>query len=240
MSKGIFLAPFSYYVGKSKIAHLYPPPKFDTIIEPFAGVAAYAFRYWERDVIVNDLDPMTTAMWAFLTDPQAADFVERLVPAKVTVGMRVSEILPEDAPRGLVGLLQAEAVQGIQGTALRDKITACGVRQWNRALKYKLLEIVIPRVRHWRVSADHYKNLPNMAATWFVDPPYNNPAGAIYRTVDVNYEYLAEWCRTRTGQTIVCENVGATWLPFAHLTKANGFRPAAQQLRKPEAIWTNG
>ena len=29
---------FSYYGSKSKIVHLYPTPKFDKIIEPFAGI----------------------------------------------------------------------------------------------------------------------------------------------------------------------------------------------------------
>ena len=28
---------FSYYGSKSKIAHLYPAPQYDRIIEPFAG-----------------------------------------------------------------------------------------------------------------------------------------------------------------------------------------------------------
>jgi site-specific DNA-adenine methylase len=33
---------WSYYGGKSKIVQYYPDPKYDTIIEPFAGSAQYS------------------------------------------------------------------------------------------------------------------------------------------------------------------------------------------------------
>lgn len=40
-----YSAIFGYYGSKSKIAQHYPSPWFDTIIEPFAGSAAYSARY---------------------------------------------------------------------------------------------------------------------------------------------------------------------------------------------------
>jgi len=56
----------------------------------------------------------------------------------------------------------------------------------------------------------------------------------------VDYERLASWCRTRKGQTIVCENEGATWLPFEPflVTKANESKTGGKRSR--EAIWTGG
>jgi site-specific DNA-adenine methylase len=76
-----FTSPFSYYGAKSKVSHLYPAPVHDTVIEPFAGAACYSFRYAERRVILNDLDPSTASIWRFLTSKSAADVVERLVPS---------------------------------------------------------------------------------------------------------------------------------------------------------------
>jgi hypothetical protein len=236
-----FTAPFSYYGGKSKLAHLFPAPKHDLVIEPFAGGASYAFRYWERQVVLNDLDPATAAIWRFLTSDTAADVVERLVPATVDAGMRVSEILPTTAHRGLFGLLQAEANQGTQGTgAGRDKITERGAVIWNRALKRKLLEEVIPRVGHWETSCVDYQELPNRRATWFIDPPYANVAGQRYRTCVVDFPVLAQWCRKRIGQTIVCENEGADWLPFRVLADRRGFHTSHQKSKAREVVWVNG
>jgi hypothetical protein len=36
----------------------------------------------------------------------------------------------------------------------------------------------------------------------------------------LDYEALGAWCRSRPGQRIVCEQAGATWLPFRHLQGA--------------------
>jgi hypothetical protein len=50
----------------------------------------------------------------------------------------------------------------------------------------------------------------------------------------VDYEALANWCRERRGQKIVCEPEGAAWLPFQHLRLARnsiGHETA-------EVIWT--
>ena len=45
---------FSYYGSKSKLVDYYPPPKFDKIIEPFAGSARYSLKYWQNDILLID------------------------------------------------------------------------------------------------------------------------------------------------------------------------------------------
>jgi len=45
---------FNYYGSKSKIIHLYPKPIFNKIIEPFAGSARYALKYFDREVLLVD------------------------------------------------------------------------------------------------------------------------------------------------------------------------------------------
>ncbi len=54
-----------------------------------------------------------------------------------------------------------------------------------------------------------------------------------------SFATLAEWCRTRIGQVMVCENEGATWLPFEPFLaiKGNESRHGGKVSR--EAIWTN-
>jgi hypothetical protein len=70
-------------------------------------------------------------------------------------------------------------------------------------------------IRHWQIVEGEYWQAPEVQATWFVDPPYQE-AGKLYRcdSSGIDYGHLAQWCRSRYGQTIVCENEGATWLSF--------------------------
>jgi hypothetical protein len=64
--------------------------------------------------------------------------------------------------------------------------------------------------------------------------------GRRYRFSDVDYDALAPWARRRQGQVIVCENEGATWLPFQPFrkTKANESRHGHKV--SAEAVWMSG
>lgn len=50
----------------------------------------------------------------------------------------------------------------------------------------------------------------------------------------MDFDALATWCRSRTGQVIVCEQQGATWLPFTPLADALN----SQGKIKTEVIWS--
>lgn len=39
---------WSYYGSKANVIGWYPPPMHDKIIEPFAGTARYALKYWDE------------------------------------------------------------------------------------------------------------------------------------------------------------------------------------------------
>ena len=78
--------------------------------------------------------------------------------------------------------------------------------------------------------------MPNENATWFIDPPYEF-GGEHYKngTKDIDFAILGDWCKSRNGQTIVCENMKANWLPFKPMVKIQG----ACQTFTTEAIWSN-
>jgi site-specific DNA-adenine methylase len=57
---------FYYYGRKERIFNKYPKPKHDTIIEPFAGSAAYSMNYYERDVILVEKDEKIASLWQYL------------------------------------------------------------------------------------------------------------------------------------------------------------------------------
>lgn len=112
----------------------------------------------------------------------------------------------------------------------------------------RLLPHVAGRVK---VIHGDYTNAPNVAATWFIDPPYQphadkatssgtaNPQGMGYavgcKSSDLDYLDLGAWCRSRLGQTIVVEQEGADWLPFQSLRR---WTADSQGQHKTEMLWT--
>ena len=80
-----------------------------------------------------------------------------------------------------------------------------------------------------------YDEIQNQEATWFIDPPYQF-GGEYYikSNKHLNFEKLGDWCQSRSGQVIVCENTKATWLPFYPMRDMQG-----SQYKTTEAIWSN-
>ena len=54
--------------GKWRSAPRYPQPRYQTIIEPFAGSAGYSLRYVDRDVILIDKDEIIAGTWHYLVN----------------------------------------------------------------------------------------------------------------------------------------------------------------------------
>ena len=104
---------------------------------------------------------------------------------------------------------------------------------WTPALRARVANQV-EQIRHWIVIEGDYTLAPDMQATWFVDPPYNNKAGSYYVHSDVDYADLASWCKSREGQVIVCENEGATWAPFQTFAT---FQPGINGQGSREVVW---
>ena len=123
-----------------------------------------------------------------------------------------------------------------QLSAGRRKLAAMGRRfeGWNAAQRERLARQA-PLVRHWTIIEGEYTDAPNIEATWFVDPPYANTAGRQYVHADVDYETLGAWCEDREGQVIVCENDGATWLPFRQFAT---LKAGVNGHGSKEVIWT--
>jgi hypothetical protein len=220
------LTTFSYYGGKSKVAGRYPAPKGRRIIEPFAGAAAYSWRHRQgRDVWVNDIDPITISIWRFLQSDDAIGWLQSL-PLSIEHAQSIDSIAP-DAPIGLIELIRAEMSRGTQGR--KDKaarVTAFGAHYYRPRFAARMA-VVATAVKGWWITSLDYSQIKDEEATWFIDPPYNNWAGARYRHSSVDYAHLSEWCLSRSGQVIVCEAQGATWLPFTPLSDLRSGRQTA-------------
>lgn len=226
---------FSYYGGKWRdTIKLYPAPKHDTIVEPFAGSAGYSLRYANKKVILCEIDPVLSEVWKFLLKAKPKDILD--IPDLDPEGT-VDDLNISQEARWLVGLWLN------RGTASPRKSPSKWMRDgirpgsfWGERVR-QTIATQVESIRHWKLLNCSYVDCPTPpeGATWFIDPPYE-AAGRHYRfgSEQIDYKELASWCRSRPGQVIVCENEGAGWLPFKPLADVKTTRG---DRRSKEVIW---
>lgn len=221
---------WSYYGSKSKIINLYPPPKYGKVIEPFAGTARYALKYFDRDVLLVDKYEVIVKIWKWLQKCSKQDITG--LPHFLKETDRVSAYNLCEEANLLMGFLVAKASQ-----APRDKPTSRATTSRPNNINHQLKFIAsnLPKIKHWHIQQGSYEDIENQEATWFIDPPYQ-VGGYVYveNNKDLDYSKLAEWCMSRHGQSIVCENTKADWLPFYPMKNVKG-----SIHKSTEAIWSN-
>lgn len=236
---------FSYYGSKWRLARYYPPPRYATIVEPFAGSAGYSLLYPDRAVVLVDKDPVVAGLWNYLIRVPASEIMR--IPALVR---NVDEDLagwPQEA-RWLVGFWMN------RGSRTPCKTLGKWGRQvqsgrytglfWREKVRTRVASQV-ERIRHWRARCGTYRDAPDIEATWYVDPPYQ-AMGKYYRmgARDIDFADLGAWCRSRRGQVMVCENAGARWLPFRFFrrqwsgNRIRGIRRYSSAAHGTEVVWT--
>jgi site-specific DNA-adenine methylase len=225
---------FCYYGGKNRVGRSYPRPVNNIIIEPFAGCAGYSVSWNATHVHLSDLDERVCGVWEYLIASSARDILA--LPDRVD---HVDDIHACQEAKWLIGwwLNKGCAYPMKQPSTWMKQYTAPN-SWWGPAIKARLAEQVI-NIKHWTIKKCCYTEVDNKQATWFVDPPYNNKAGKYYKHNDIDYPTLAEWCKQRQGQVIVCENAGADWLPFKSFKdiKSSGRRKDGVKVSK-EVMWT--
>jgi hypothetical protein len=209
---------------------LYPPPEHDLIIEPFAGSARYALKYFDHTVHLYDPSPYVCEVWKYLIAASPLDVLGLPdVPSKVHL----------DTIKGLT-----EAERYLIGFHLcrgkaKPRTTGHGQNSWDRD-KQRIAKDLY-KVKHWKIHESSYVTIANDVATWFIDPPYQavnvKSNGDRYPHNSIDYDYLSKWTREREGQVIACEMEGADWLPFGTLkeTTANSNNRTAKSYK--ELVW---
>jgi hypothetical protein len=231
------LRPFwAYYGGKWRAAPRYPRPIYETIIEPFAGAAGYALRYPERKVILVEKNAKVAAVWRYLLRVTSSEV--RALPL-LGDGQTVDDLSVCEEARYLIGFwLNKGAASPCKSPSAWMRAGTHASSFWGPQVRERVAAQV-DHIRHWRLIEGDYTDAPDVEATWFIDPPYIE-AGKLYPTKVASFAALAEWCRTRTGQVMVCENEGATWLPFQPFLAIKGNQSHHGGKVSREALWTNG
>ena len=216
-----------YFGSKSNLAGKYPPPKHSKIIEPFAGSARYSLKYYNRDILLIDKYPVIIEIWHYLQNASENDI---LGLPKIQKGQKVSDFTLSDIEAKFMGFL----VQASQGQPRNATGTLNGI-DVERDLKRIAKNLF--KIKHWVIKDGSYEDLENEEATWFIDPPYQYGGEHQYKfgNKQIDFVKLAEWCKNRKGQSIVCETTKADWLDFKPMVKNFG----SNCTNTTEAIWSN-
>jgi site-specific DNA-adenine methylase len=221
---------FKYMGGKWRVAKHYPRPRYGTVVEPFAGSAGYS-SYWVDSIdkaILNDLDPKLASIWRWLIRAEREEILELPLLA-------VGEAIPDWVTGARREFLARRSMSSAKPWY---KWTALGY--FTQAVKARVADD-LAKIRTWESHNLDYKELPDIEATWFIDPPYVGRLGGMYEFGNKWFDYsaLADWCMSRRGQVIVCENEGADWLPFRQLATVRGCVRSGKEMASREVIWTN-
>lgn len=222
---------WSYYGAKTNIVNFYPKPKHDKIIEPFAGSARYALKYFDREVLLVDKYEVVVKIWKWLQICSSSDILS--LPRQLKPGQTLNDFSFDcDEAKLLMGFLIKKAVER-PATKPTQWVTVHRPNFTNFSLQR--IAKNLDKIRHWEIIHGTYEDIPNQEATWFIDPPYVVGGKAyVMGSRKIDFNHLSDWCTSRIGQTIVCESSNAEWLPFKPMVNQSG----CTGLQK-EGIWTN-
>ena len=231
---------FSYYGGKWRAGPRYPAPRHDRLMEPFAGAAGYSVRHHRHDIVLIEKNTVVAGLWKWLikASPEA---IRRLPLLPLDGSKTVDDFDLEPAERALIGFwLNKGAVHPGRSPSSWMRSGIRPHSYWGETIRERIASKV-GAIRHWTVVEGDYRTVDHgREATWFVDPPYQQ-AGNLYScsSRDIDFEALATWCQSLAGQTLVCENRGADWLPFMPFMNAKATPGSRGRSYSQEVLWAN-
>jgi hypothetical protein len=207
---------FPYFGSKKRIARKYPAPLYRTVVEPFAGSLGYSMYYRPEESNAFDADERVVELWRRLMVGEVAQSPPR-------IGTKTDDLL--------VKLCSYSEHALTSGTMT---VTSRMVRDW-ASLFQRWAETAPWAKEHVSIAHASYEAAPDIEATWFIDPPYQHANRRGYRegSRKIDFSSLADWCKSRRGQVIVCEQEGATWLPFESFNALPTHRGAVSR----EVVW---
>ena len=227
----------NYYGGKGRSAHRYPAPLHDTIIEPFSGGCGFSIYHRHKNVMLFEKDPDVFSAISYVINTDPADILR--LPL-IEPGQDVLTLDCSDAAKKLIGFwLNGGSARTCRHLSKWGSMNYENQSSfWGVKCRERIAQLS-SEIKHWRIFNQSFETAPDIEATWFIDPPYQDK-GSYYKcsAKDIDFSFLGAWCMKRPGQVIVCENMGADWLPFLPFFElAGAAKTDDTRLRSVEAIY---
>lgn len=228
---------FPYFGTKARLAPLYPSSN-GVVVEPFAGAAAYSCRFYDHQIWLFEKNPIVFGVLDYLirTPPleilklplvkdEAVSSLNIPQEAKWLIGFWLNRGTTKPADRRSKGWGSCPSAASVHwGINVRERVA------WS-----------VGKIKHWKVfnkSFEESSFLDSLSPTWFIDPPYQQQGKSyVDGSQSINFSQLGNWCAARRGRVIVCENIGADWLPFKPFRMEIGQRIKHNQM---EVVWYKG
>jgi site-specific DNA-adenine methylase len=215
------LAPFFKFFGsKWRTCSILPEPLYETIIEPFAGSAAYSLHHAEKNVILYEENECIYNLWSFLIN-EATEKDILSVPFSSEVIHLTNNIQDLDLSDGQK--LFMKYWQYTNNTSNSWKISTWighGGGGLSKTIRERCAN-QLQYIKHWKLGGrDGMQAFIQNDATYFVDPPYQFLYAKEYHTKPIDYDKLSKSILNVQGQVICCEAINPTtlqaptYLPF--------------------------
>lgn len=227
---------FSYYGAKFTGAKHYGAPRRSVVVEPFAGSACYSTYYSVENAILIDKCERICAIWDFLINASPLEIMG--IPTRFEDDSEISKLPYEQ--RMLVGFWigkgRAEPARSLSSWYFkyRDE-PSCMV--WSLPVQIRIAR-QMPLIRNWQIINGSYTDAPNLDAHYHIDPPYIGEPGRRYKEHRIDYLNLAAWVLSLRGTVDVCENQGASWLPFRPLYQVHSSRSRTHGAVSKEVVYS--
>lgn len=198
---------------------MYPSPSFDVIVEPFAGAAGYSLRNHTKKIKLYEKYDDLVCMWKYLIESSSDDIM--------SLPIEFEDITKENVPRGAKVLIGFLLNTGTTRPSLTKSKWAKEYSQtcqfWGEKRRKRIADQVC-LIKHWEIyKINDYTEIPNEEATWFIDPPYQKQGiHYVHGSQEISFASLGDWCLSRKGEVIVCEQEGADWLPWNSAKEIKG------------------
>jgi len=228
------LDPFFPYYGSAYMkSRRYPVPRYSKGKEPLCGGAGFSTFHGLKQVDLMDIDPIIVGVWHYLMHARADEILA--LPEMPEVGDHVDNYsLPQEA-KWLIGFwLNRGSAQPKKSRTAYSARTDRAQLNWGVRAKERIAR-QLPALEGWTIAEGSYETMANEEATWFIDPPYVDKGRYYRHSLELTeFGNVADFCRSRAGQVIVCEQAGADWLPFRALGSFKSTKG-----RTSEVFWTN-
>lgn len=222
---------WSFYGSKRKIVHKYPVPSYNKIIEPFAGSAQYSLFYFEHDIVLYEKYEVIYKLWRWLQQCSPSDILS--LP-KIQGGDNLDNFSFDCLEaKWLMGFMVQQGVSSPRKTA--SKVFGGGKIHETIEQNKKRIAGDLHKIKHWKIFLGSYENISNEQCTWFIDPPYQHGGEYYHSSVSnkhLDFKSLGDWCKSRLGQVMVCENSKADWMDFKYFSDLHGSKN-----RTKEVMW---
>jgi hypothetical protein len=193
------------------------------VIEPFAGSMAYSLYHRPKVALGLEVNERVVQLWRRLCAMDLEEIETMRIPEVGEVTRNLYWVLTSSSSHSLeFGYRTMTPFMHERAESQRD-MTA---RHW-------------PYANHVLYRWDDYREAPILAATYFIDPPYQGVA-AYGEHSKIDYRGLAEWVHSLPdeAQVIACEGPNGTWLPFKEHKRFRGVRTKpGREHTNHEYVW---